>query len=120
MKIAITSTEPTINASMDPRFGRAPYILLVDSETFDFEVIDNTASRETLKGAGIQVGALISDAGAKVLITGFCGPNAMKTLNAANIKVALHTSNCVKEAVEAFNEGAIKFSTEPNTKGHSM
>jgi predicted Fe-Mo cluster-binding NifX family protein len=120
MKIAITSTEPNINAPMDPRFGRAPCILLVDSETFDFEVIDNTVNRDKLKGAGIHASALISNAGAQVLITGFCGPNAMKTLGAAKIKVALHNSNCVKTAIEAFKEGKIDFSTEPNTSGHSM
>ena len=30
MKIAITASEPTLEAAVDPRFGRCPYFLVVD------------------------------------------------------------------------------------------
>ena len=41
MKIAVTSTGVDLDSQVDPRFGRAAYILVVDSETFDFQVLDN-------------------------------------------------------------------------------
>ena len=33
MKIAVTSKGKTMDSEVDPRFGRAAYILVVDSET---------------------------------------------------------------------------------------
>ncbi|MDH3882088.1 MAG: dinitrogenase iron-molybdenum cofactor biosynthesis protein, partial [Desulfobacteraceae bacterium] len=41
MKIAVTSQGTNLDSQVDPRFGRAAYILIVDTETFDFEVLDN-------------------------------------------------------------------------------
>ena len=41
MKIAVTSTGRELDSPVDPRFGRAAYFLVVDSENFDFEVLDN-------------------------------------------------------------------------------
>jgi predicted Fe-Mo cluster-binding NifX family protein len=120
MKLAVTSTAPDIHAPIDPRFGRASYVLIIDSETLDYQVLDNVNNQNKLKGAGIQAGMMIHQAGAEVLITGFCGPNAITTLNAANVKVVLGITGNVKEAVMAFNEGHMTYATEPNTEGHSM
>ena len=41
MKIAVTSTGTDLESAVDPRFGRAAYILIVDSETIAFEALDN-------------------------------------------------------------------------------
>ena len=41
MKIAVTSKGTDLDSEVDPRFGRAAFILFVDSETFNFEVMDN-------------------------------------------------------------------------------
>lgn len=80
MKLAITATGPDLTADVDPRFGRASYILVVDSDTLEVDVIDNAANKDAFKGAGIQAAAAVSDKGAEILLTGFCGPNAFKTL----------------------------------------
>ena len=42
MKIAVTSKGTDLDAQVDPRFGRAQYIMIVDPETLDFEALDNT------------------------------------------------------------------------------
>jgi len=118
MKIAITATGTDLSADVDPRFGRASYILVVDSETLDVEVIDNAANKDAFKGAGIQAAAAVSEKGAQVLLTGFCGPNAFKTLDAANIKVANDVSGTVQSAVERFKAGEHTISTAANTEGH--
>jgi predicted Fe-Mo cluster-binding NifX family protein len=120
MKIAVTSQSSDINAQVDPRFGRAAYILIVDSNTMEFDVLNNEANVNALKGAGIQASVMIKEAGAEVLLTGFCGPNAIKTLNTANIKVVVDVTGKVKDALTLFNEGKINYITEANCEGHTV
>jgi len=117
MKIAVTSKGTDVDSEVDPRFGRAAYILVVDSENLGFEVLDNKENVNALKGAGIQTASMVSDKGAEVLLTGFCGPNAFRTLNAAGIKVANDITGTVREAVNMFNEGEVSFADAANVEG---
>ncbi len=118
MKIAITSQGTDLDAHVDPRFGRAAYILIVDSKTFAFEVLDNKENANALKGAGIQAGTMVNDKGAEVLITGFCGPNAFKVLKAANIGVANDASGVIREAVTAYLAGELPLAEKTNVEGN--
>jgi predicted Fe-Mo cluster-binding NifX family protein len=118
MKIAVTSKGPELDDPVDPRFGRAAYILIVDSETFAFDVLDNKENVNALKGAGIQAAGMVSDKRPEVLITGFCGPNAFKVLNAAKIKVASDAQGTVRDAVESFIQGELTFVDQANVEGH--
>lgn len=118
MKIAVTAKGKDLNAEVDPRFGRALYIIIIDSESMDYEVIDNAENVNALKGAGIQTAALISEKGVDVLLTGFCGPNAFKTLNAGGVKVANDVTGNVTEAVTAFKNGTFSFADNANVEGH--
>ena len=118
MKIAVTSTGTDLDAEVDPRFGRARYIIVVDSDTLDFEVLDNSENENALKGAGIQAASMVSEKGAEVLLTGFCGPNAFKTLSAANIGVANDVSGTVREAVKAYIDGKLPLVDKANVDGH--
>ncbi|MBW1728153.1 MAG: NifB/NifX family molybdenum-iron cluster-binding protein [Deltaproteobacteria bacterium] len=118
MKIAVTSKGSGLDDLVDPRFGRAAYILVVDSETFDFDVLDNKENVNALKGAGIQAAGMVSDQGAEVLITGFCGPNAFKVLNAAKIKVASDAKGTVRDAINSFIQGKLAFVDQANVEGH--
>ena len=117
MKIAVTSKGTDLDSQVDPRFGRAVYILIVDTENLEFEVLDNKDNVNAFKGAGIQAASMVSDKGAEMLFTGFCGPNAFKTLEAAKIKIVTDMSGTVRDAVKAFNEGKYVFSDEANTEG---
>ena len=117
MKIAITSKGKDLDSPMDPRFGRAPYILIVDTLDDGLEVLDNSENVNAFKGAGIQAAVMISDRGAKVLLTGYCGPNAFKTLNAAGVKVANDVGGTVRDAITAYNEGKVSFSDSANVEG---
>lgn len=118
MKIAVTSKGVNLESEVDPRFGRAAYILIVDTDTMAVDVLDNTENINAFKGAGIQAASNVDKNGASVLITGYCGPNAFKTLEAANIKVAADVSGTVKEAVLAFKENQLEYSDGANTDGH--
>jgi len=118
MKIAITSKGTDLDSEVDPRFGRASYILIVNSETFEFEVLDNKENVNALKGAGIQAASMLSEKGAEVLLTGFCGPNAFKTLKAAKIGVANDAEGSARDAVQAYLDGKLPLSDQPNVEGH--
>lgn len=117
MKIAVTCTGTDLGSQVDPRFGRAAYILIVDSKTFDFEVVDNQENVNALKGAGIQAAKMVSEKQAEVLLTGFCGPNAFKALKAAKIGVAGNAEGSVKDAVNAYLDGQLSLSDEANVEG---
>jgi len=118
MKIAVTSKGQDLESEVDPRFGRAAYILVVDTDSLAFEVLDNSENVNAFKGAGIGAATMMSDKGVEALLTGFCGPNAFKVLKAANIDVANDISGTVRDAVQAFNGGKVSFSDAANVDGH--
>ena len=118
MKIAITSTGKTLDSPLDPRFGRAQYILIMEQDGSLVEAVDNSQGFNALSGAGIQAGKLLADRKVDVLITGHCGPNAFRTLQAAGIKVVVDQSGTVKEALERFQSGKVAFSGQPNAEAH--
>jgi predicted Fe-Mo cluster-binding NifX family protein len=118
MKIAITSLGPDRNSQVDPRFGRAAYILIVDTVHNGVEAIDNSENINAFKGAGIQAAAMVGRKGAEVLLTGYCGPNAYKTLQAAGVKVVSDVSGKVEDAVEALIQGNLAFADSANIEAH--
>ena len=90
--------------------------MIVDTETMDFEVIDNAANVNAFKGAGIQAATMISERGVEALLTGYCGPNAFTTLEAAGIKVGSDTVGTVAEAVETFKKETSGTATRPTRR----
>jgi predicted Fe-Mo cluster-binding NifX family protein len=118
MKVAITSKGTELSSPVDPRFGRAAYILIVDTETMAIEPLDNSTNVNAFKGAGIQAATMVADAGAEVLLTGYCGPNAFKTINAAGVKVVNDAAGTVEEVVQGFLRGEVEYSDGANVDGH--
>ena len=118
MKVAITSQGKDLDAPVDPRFGRAAYILIVDLDDDSFEVLDNSENVNAFKGAGIQAAASVADKGTEVLLTGYCGPKAFQTLEAAGVKVANEASGTVQEALEDFIKGKLVLVESANVDAH--
>ncbi len=118
MKVAVTSKGSDLESQVDPRFGRAKYIMIIDADTLAFEAVDNSENLNAFKGAGIQAATLICDKGAEVLLTGHCGPNAFTTLKAAGVKVVNDVDGMVLDAVTSFKNGRYTFAEEANVDGH--
>ena len=117
MKIAVTSTGKTLDSQVDPRFGRAAYFIVLDTETMDFGVIENE-NIVAAGGAGISSAKVVIDAGAQAVLTGNCGPNAERTLSAGKIKLYTGVSGTVTEAVELFKSGKLTETDGPNVQSH--
>ena len=118
MKVAVTSQGKELTSEVDQRFGRAKFLLVVDTETSDFTVHNNEMNFNAVQGAGIQTGKNIANLGVEAVITGNVGPNAFKTLNAAGIKIFLAKKQTVIKAVESFKAGNLKEVDNANVEGH--
>jgi len=117
MKIAVTSTGKTVDSQVDPRFGRAAYFIIVDTETMDFSAIENN-NVAAAGGAGISSAKAVIDAGAGTVLTGNCGPNAQRTLGAAGVKLYTGVTGTVSEAVQLFKSNKLAEAAGPNVQSH--
>jgi predicted Fe-Mo cluster-binding NifX family protein len=117
MKICVSAVADSLDGQVDPRFGRCPYFVVVDSETMEFEAIPNIASGQ-MGGAGIQAAQTVASKGVNVVLTGNVGPNAFQALSAAGIRVLTGVFGTVKEAVERFKRGEFKEAGSPTVRGH--
>jgi len=117
MKICVSAVANNLDAQVDPRFGRCPYFVIVDSETMQFEAIPNVVSG-AMSGAGIQAAQTMASKGVKVLITGNVGPNAFQALAAASIKVVVGAFGTVRQVVEKYKKGELRETGSPTVSGH--
>jgi predicted Fe-Mo cluster-binding NifX family protein len=106
MKVAVSSRGQDLNSPIDPRFGRCAYFLVVETDDMSFKVFDNQ-SAALGGGAGIQSAQFVVSKGARAVITGSCGPNAVKAFSAAGTDVYLGNSGTVQDAVQKLKNGEL-------------
>ncbi|MEA3466862.1 MAG: NifB/NifX family molybdenum-iron cluster-binding protein [Thermodesulfobacteriota bacterium] len=113
MKLCVSATGKDMTAKVDGTFGRAPYLLIVDTDTMEMEALDNTAA-DVSQGAGIGATQLIADKDADALLTGHVGPKAYTALESGGIKIyeGASTADTVQEAVNKFKQGSTKQSLD--------
>jgi predicted Fe-Mo cluster-binding NifX family protein len=105
MKVCITATGNTLEAQTDQSFGRAPWLILVETDTLAFEAIENTGVNAS-QGAGIAAAQMISNKGAEALLTGRVGPKARAALEEAGIAIYEGIAGgTVREALSLFAGG---------------
>ncbi len=117
MKVAVSSSGGDLDAQIDPRFGRCAYFIIVETDDMSFEVFDN----ENIAlggGAGIQSGQFVASKGAKTIITGNAGPNAVRTLSAAGVEVIVGQEGTVRKAIEDYKNKKLNSTTEANVADH--
>ena len=117
MKLCISSSGKDIGARVDTAFGRAPFFLIIDTETMESEVVANAAAASG-HGAGIGAAQIVSDKGADGVLSGFVGPNAFNALKASGIRIfeGISADDTVQEAVAAFKKGDYREKTAPSAK----
>lgn len=118
MTICLSSQGNTLDAQIDPRFGRCQYFIIFDTETSAFEAITNP-NIDSMGGAGIQSGQLIAGKKVRTVLTGNVGPNAFQTLQAAGIEVVTGISGSVREAIEKYRKGGLSVAEGPSAASHA-
>lgn len=107
-------------ARVDTRFGRAPFFVIVDTDTEALEVVANSAVEQS-QGAGIGAATLVLAKGVDGVLTGHLGPNALKVFQESGTQLCegVSSSDTVAEALAKFKKGAYReTSAEPGV--HSM
>ncbi|MCW4051136.1 MAG: NifB/NifX family molybdenum-iron cluster-binding protein [Candidatus Bathyarchaeota archaeon] len=117
MKIVVSSTGSTMDSAVDPRFGRCPTFLIIDTETMSHEAVSNT-SIGSAHGAGIGAAQSVAKLNAKAVITGNVGPNAHMALSSAGIEIYTGASGSVRNAVEMFKNGKLSKAGRATVGGH--
>lgn len=117
MEICVSASADSLDASVDPRFARCPYSIIVDLENMNFKAIPNIASTG-MSGAGIRSTQNIASRVVKVVITGNVGPNAFQALSEAGIKIVIGVFGTVREVAEKYRRGELNEPGTPTVSGH--
>ena len=117
MKIAVSSSGMDLDSHVDPRFGRCACFVIVETDDMSFEAFDN-GSMALGGGAGIQAAQFVASKGAKAVITGNVGPNAVRTLSAAGVEVFVGQSGPIREVVERYTMGKMNSTSTANVADH--
>ncbi len=113
MKVAVSARGTERTSVVDPRFGRAPYFVVVDTAGGEAEGIENSGALAGT-GAGVAAAQLISDAGAEAVITSALGPHAWAALKSGGIQVFEAGRGTVGAMVELLLQGGLSQIEEPN------
>jgi len=113
MKIAISATGESLDATIDERFGRCRYFIFIETDDMRYEAVENT-NAELSGSAGIQSAAFVASKGVETVITGSCGPKAMQVFAETSIRVILDQHGKIRDVLEEFKSGTLSPSTQGN------
>jgi predicted Fe-Mo cluster-binding NifX family protein len=118
MKLAISIQGTDLNAPIDPRFGRARFFRIVDTETGQQSALDNTSAADAAQGAGIQTVQTLARLGVQAVLTGHVGPKSLTALQAAKIQVYPVNGVSAEQAVQSLLDGHLKPLSQVDAGGH--
>lgn len=108
MKVAITVANSTGSPILEPRFGRAPFFLILDTESNEIAYIENPATEEN-HGAGVMAAQTLSDAGVTIAVSGKFGPNGYRALQQMGIDCFVFDKlSTVEDIRQAINDQNLK------------
>jgi predicted Fe-Mo cluster-binding NifX family protein len=112
VKVVVSALGMSLDDRVDERFGRADFLLVVDTETLAVEALDNAANRDAMQGSGLGAAESAAGHGAAAVVTGHVGPKAFQALRIAGIAGFNGTGMTVREAVTAWKGGRLEQLTE--------
>ena len=101
MKIGIVVEGEHLESYVAEDFGRAPFFLIVDSETMDYQVVVNE-HKDAAEGAGMLVANAIASLGLDAVIVGGIGHHGYDILTKAGLKVSFDEEGTAEEALKNF------------------
>jgi predicted Fe-Mo cluster-binding NifX family protein len=114
MKVAISANGTDLNAMIEERFGRSRRYLIVDTDSLQWEVLENH-NADLSTGAGIQSASMLADAGVRAVLTGNCGPKAMQVFASAGIQVVTGQHGFIRDAVNRLKAEGLPSQNAPST-----
>ncbi len=99
MIIAVTAQQGRMDAQVDPRFGRAAFFMIANTETMEVYPYDNAIGVGASNGAGTGAAQLMSEHKVEVIYTGKVGPKASDALEKAEIRVVEDVEGTVEEVL---------------------
>ena len=107
MKVCFTAKGTTPDSSMEERFGRAPYFILVESENGSFEAIQNPFA-DGGGGVGPKAAQVLIANNVQALVSGQVGGNAQEILAAAGIAMYTYRAGgSVQDALDQFTKNTL-------------
>lgn len=109
--IAVSVRGDTLEAPVDPHFGRASGFLLVAADGGTTRYLANPGADGRASGAGAAAAAAIAEANVRLLLTGEIGPNARRALAALGIAVVEGLADLTAgEAITRWQRGELTLS----------
>lgn len=111
MKICISSNGTGLEATVCKRFGKAPYFLIVHTDTMEHEFVENLGMGGPK--AGIVAARILLDKEVDAVLSGEVGPNAASILKLGDVRIfeGADGSESLREVIEKFKSGAYREST---------
>jgi predicted Fe-Mo cluster-binding NifX family protein len=102
-----------MTSTVDARFGRARFFIVVDTGTGKFSAHDNAQNLNAMQGAGIQAAEDVINMDVDAVVTGKVGPRAFRTLRAGGVGIYIGAAGLVKNALEQFSADELQPASEP-------
>lgn len=118
MRIAIPVNGGTVDTDICVSFGRAPYLMIHDTETNTSSCIANPGAASQ-GGAGIKAAQAVVDQKVDALLTPRMGQNAADVINLANISMYQTAGADIAQNLEALNKGTLAVLSEIHAGFHN-
>ena len=104
MKVAITSTGNSPDATLDNRFGRCSFFVVFDTDTQATEFIPNP-NKENIEGAGQASVQLVASRGIKKVVSGEFGAKVKSIFDSLQIQLVVlnDPEKKIREVIELLN-----------------
>lgn len=118
MQVAVCAQEGSLDAAVDPRFGRCQCLVLVNQENSQWESIPNPGVNAS-GGAGVQTAQSLVDRRVSAVLVGRIGPKAMAVFQRAGIKVFGDITGTVRESIDLYRRGKLPPLDGANSIAHA-
>jgi predicted Fe-Mo cluster-binding NifX family protein len=102
MILIVSAQNDSLDSFVDPRFGRSPWLISLDTETKQWQAFQNPGATQS-GGAGVAAAQFVIDQKAKAVVSGDFGPHAASAFRAAKIEMWLFIKDIltVQQAIDA-------------------
>ncbi|MHC4544781.1 MAG: carbon storage regulator CsrA [Planctomycetota bacterium] len=104
VKIAVASTGPTLEDYVGTWNGHNGYLLIIDPDTMQYEVLQNPLAALHGPAAGRAFSQLLLQEGVHTILAGNCGTNMPKVLGDTDISIVVGMTGSVRDTVEQFKD----------------